>query len=202
MEFEFSKDRITFNKELGSLDKFVIDFTKILNKEKIGYVIMSGYVSILFGRNSESEDIDMFIEKMDFATFKRLWRAISEEFECIITSNLKEAYDDYLNSNHAIRFAYKGAFIPNMEIKFPKIELDQWTIDNKIRVLLNKNLLFVAKIESQISYKLFLSSEEGDKDMEDARFLYLVFKDYIDLNLLDAFNLRLNVQDKFIKYIK
>ena len=58
---DYSNETIRFNKELGNLDEFVVDFTSILMKEGIDYVLMSGYVAILFGRNRESEDIDIFI---------------------------------------------------------------------------------------------------------------------------------------------
>ena len=59
MKLKFSKKKIEFRKELNDLDKFVIDFTSILNKLKIKYVIVSGYVAILFGRSRSSEDIDI-----------------------------------------------------------------------------------------------------------------------------------------------
>ena len=59
MELKFSGNKIVFEKELNKLDKFVIDFTSILNKLDIRYVIVSGYVAILFGRNRSSEDIDI-----------------------------------------------------------------------------------------------------------------------------------------------
>jgi len=98
-----------------------------------------------------------------------------------------------------MRFAEKGKFVPNMEIKFPKTEIDKWTLDNKLKVLLNKNLLFISKIEVQIPFKLFLGSE---KDLEDARYLYEIFKDKLDINLMKEFNRKLNIENKFDKYIK
>lgn len=202
MEFEYTEDTIKFEKELGNLDKFFISFTKILLKEKVDYVLISGYVAILFGRNRESEDIDLFIEKISFEKFNKLWNALQDEFECVTTLNVNDAYDNYLNTNHAIRFSYKNKFVPNIEIKFPKVELDEWVLKNKLSVYLDCNLILVSKIEPQIAYKLFLSSEEGDKDMEDARFLYGLFKDNLDENLLIEFNQKLNIQDKFIKYIR
>jgi len=50
MEIKYSNKGIEFEKELNSLDKFTIKFTSILNKLNINYVVVSGYVSILFGR--------------------------------------------------------------------------------------------------------------------------------------------------------
>jgi len=73
MKIEFKNDQITFDKQLNKLDKFVIEFISILNEFDIKYVIISGYVSILFGRNRASEDIDIFVEKLNFTKFKLFW---------------------------------------------------------------------------------------------------------------------------------
>ncbi len=199
MQFKYSEAGIELEKELNSLDSFVIDFTKILNEHKIKYVVISGYVSILFGRNRSSEDIDLILEKLSFEKFHKLWKSLEKEFDCIITSNAKEAYDDYLNQSHAIRFAIKNEFIPNMEIKFLKTELDLWTLHNRKKVLLNKNKLFISPMELQIPFKLFLGSE---KDIEDAKYLYNIFKGNLDAGLLHEFKRKLNIVQMFNKYLK
>ena len=198
MELRFSGEKIEFEKELNLLDKFVIDFTSILNKLNIKYVIVSGYVSIIFGRNRSSEDIDMIIEKITLQKFKELWKEIEKNFECIITESPDNAYNEYLEKKSSIRFSRKGEFIPNMEIKFPKTEIDLWTLFNSKEVILNKNKIFISKIELQIPFKLFLGSE---KDIEDAKYLYNLFKDKLDLVLLQEFNRKLKIEALFNKYI-
>ena len=60
-------------------------------------------------------------------------------------------------------------------------------------------MLFISRIEIQIPFKLFLGSE---KDLEDARYLYEIFKDKIDTDLMREFNRKLNIEDLFDKYIK
>ena len=199
MELDFSGNRIKFEKELNSLDKFVIDFTTILNELGIKYVIVSGYVSILFGRNRSSEDIDLIIEKISIEKFKRLWDEIQKDFECIITENPINAYEEYLNKQHAIRFSRIGEYIPNIEIKFPKTELDFWTLQNSKEVIFNEHKIFISQIELQIPFKLFLGSE---KDIEDAKYLYKIFIDKLDLKLLEEFNRKLKIEEVFNKYIK
>ncbi len=199
MEINFLNDNIEFEKELNLLDKFVIDFTSILNKLNIRYVIVSGYVSILFGRNRSSEDIDMIIEKMSLDKFKELWNNLEPFFECINTDNCNDAYEDYLNANHSLRFSRKEEYIPNMEIKFPKIELDIWSLENRKKVIFNSHIIFISKIELQIPFKLFLGSE---KDIEDAKYLYRLFKDKLDFKLLVEFNRKLKIEPLFDKYIK
>ncbi len=58
MEIDFGTE-IMFNKIVNNLDKFVIDFCSILNELEIRYVIVSGYVSILFGRSRSSEYMNL-----------------------------------------------------------------------------------------------------------------------------------------------
>lgn len=38
-------------RELSMLDKFVIGFTRLLEKHGVRYVVVSGYVAIVFGRS-------------------------------------------------------------------------------------------------------------------------------------------------------
>ena len=53
VEFSFTKDKIILNnKVVNRLDEFVLKFTSILDNMKINYVIVSGYVAIVFGRSS------------------------------------------------------------------------------------------------------------------------------------------------------
>jgi hypothetical protein len=40
MEFEYKENEIVFNRELSTLDKIVLKFVKILDEEKIDYVII------------------------------------------------------------------------------------------------------------------------------------------------------------------
>ncbi|MBI4454195.1 hypothetical protein HY636_06125 [Candidatus Woesearchaeota archaeon] len=198
MEYKYTKERIELEKELNTLDEFVLSFTAILNKLNLNYVIVSGYVSILFGRNRSSEDVDIILEKITLAQFEIMWNELNKLFECIITENVKDAYNDYLTTGCAIRFSKKGEAIPNIEIKFPKTELDIWTLNNKKEILLNRNHLFISPLELQIPFKLFLGSE---KDIEDARFLYNLFKDKLNKALLLEFNRKLNIDEVFNRYL-
>lgn len=182
MEFEFKKGVLKFERELSNLDKLVLKFTHILNKQKIDYVLISGYVAILFGRSRNTEDIDLFIEKMPLQKFLTFWNAVYEDsFECINESNPVDAYNYYLNDGLALRFALKGTFIWNFEVKFPKTKSDFYSLEHKIVVEFNGEQIVTSELELQIAYKLYLGS---DKDFEDARHLYNVFKAHLGINLL------------------
>lgn len=200
MEIKVSKNRIKLNKELNDLDTFVIDFVKILDKSKIKYVLVSGYVSILFGRSRSSEDIDIIVKKMSKNRFLVLWNELSRKnFVCIIPDSFESAYDNYLMNRTSIRFSRKDQPIPNMEFMFPKAEdLDNWVLKNGKQVMLNRHLLRISPIELQISYKLFLGSE---KDIEDARHLYQLFKENLNRKLLTQFLVKLDKKGRFNRYL-
>lgn len=201
MEIDYTKDKVGLEKELNDLDEFVIDFTKILNKLQIKYVVVSGYVSILFGRSRSSEDIDLIIEKIPYEKFRILWESLKEKFECIITENPEDAYKEYLLQETSIRFSRKKKYVPNMEVKFPNHlnEFDVVALKNKIEVILNNHKMFISPIELQISFKFFLGSE---KDIEDALHLYEIFKNKIDINLINEFNRKLKIEELFKEYVK
>jgi len=136
---------------------------------------------------------------LDCEKFCKLWDEVVKKFECVITENKKDAYNEYLLNNHSIRFSEMGKYVPNMEVKFPKTDLDLWSLNNSIKVVLNNHLLFLSKIELQIPFKLFLGSE---KDFEDAKFLYELFKDKLDNSLMEQFNERLKTTKLFNRICK
>ncbi len=193
MEFTFEKGRIRFDRELSELDVFVRKFVDALDACGIRYVVISGYVPILFGRSRETEDVDLFIERTSQEKFTELWNRLSADFECINAANASEAFAEYLSNDTALRFAYSGSFIPNMEVKFPKRDLDRYTLDNRVEVILNGRSLFISTLELQIAYKLFLGSE---KDLEDALYLWLLFKEHLDVETLKRHAVQLNVSEK------
>ena len=198
MEIEYIDNKIVLEKELNDLDLFTLDFTNILNKLNIKYVIVSGYVAILFGRSRGSEDVDLIIENMDYSKFNELWTELYTKFECILVDTPKIAYDDYLKLKDRLRFAKADTFIPNMEVKTPSTDIENWVLTNSIEVNLNKNKLFISSFELQIAYKLYLGSE---KDIEDARYLYKLFSDRLDQNKLSEFINLLEVKNKFERYL-
>lgn len=182
MEFEFSEGKIVFNRALSELDELVLRFVKILDAQEIDYVIISGYIAILFGRSRNTEDVDLFIEEMPLERFKLFWEVLYKEgFECLNTSSAEEAYEDYLKDKLAIRFAEKRMLEPNFEMKFPKTKYNNYSLRNKVTVILNGEKLITSEMELQIAFKLNLGS---DKDFEDARHLYNLFKEHLDVNLL------------------
>lgn len=188
MEYDAVAGEVVLDKELNELDRFTLDFTRLMDD----YVVCSGYVSILFGRNRASEDVDLLIPNLEKNHFIQLFNKFNEnEFECLNTSNPEEAFDLWQGS--AVRFAKKGRPMPNIEFKKIKSELDQFTYDNRIVAIVNGKSMYISPFEIQIAFKLYLGS---DKDIEDARFLYKMFKEKINKEELTASIDKLDVADK------
>ncbi len=199
MELKWTKDGIAFNKVENELDKLTFKFCSILDEHKIEYVIVSGYVAILFGRNRMSEDIDILIKKVAYKEFIELWNEFSKELECLNAANVDAAYNEYLENDTAIRFAWKKCFMPNVEIKWIKKDLDWLSLNNRIKVTVNNNILRISPIELQIAFKLYLGS---DKDLEDARYMYNMFKEKLNRMLLEELCRKLNIDAEHKRFIR
>lgn len=188
----YEKNRIFLkNKKINNLDKFVIKFVKILEKYT-RYVIVSGYVSILFGRSRATEDIDIIVEKKDLSEF---FSHLEKKNYWLINASFNEANENI--KYNAIRIAKKGKFIPNIELKIAKTDIEKIALSERIRVFLNSSSIYISPIELQIAYKLFLSSE---KDIEDARHLFNIFSDKIKIEELKKMVEELKVEKK-LKYL-
>ena len=197
MNIKFKNKTIELKKELSDLDKFVIKFTKVINKLNINYVIISGYIALLFGRSRGTEDIDIFIEKISKEEYYELIKTLEDNnFWCINTEDKQEQFS-MLQDNLAIRIANKKEAIPNIEIKFPKDQHGEDSLDNKLTIKLNNHIFYTSPIESQIAFKLYLGSP---KDIEDAIHLLNIFKKQLNKNLLKQYAKKLNVTNLMEKY--
>jgi len=177
------------NKVINALDEFVLKFVSIL-KEFTDYVIVSGYIAILFGRSRGTEDIDTIIRPIDFDKFKSFYLKLGQcGYYVINPGNLNDLYE-MLEEGLRIRIAIEGTVIPNIELKFVRDDFERFAIENRIMVVLNNEQLHISPMELQIPYKLYLGS---DKDIEDAVYLWEIFKDKVDLKLMKNFMDKLGV---------
>ena len=177
MDIRYSGNRILVgDKYLTLLDQFVLDFIRVL-EPKIPYVIVSGYVAILFGRSRGTEDVDILISRLAKDTFGELHTALSEGgYEFLNAEDADGLYDMLLN-RMGIRIAKKGQFIPNIELKFLKDGIDRTVLRDRVEVNLPGVRVYISPIDIQIAYKMYLGSQ---KDIEDALYLWEIFKDDLD----------------------
>lgn len=163
--------------DLSILDKFSCDFADIVQKY-CDYIIVSGFVAISHGRARGTDDIDMIIPIISETKFLMLHKnLIDNGFECIQSENPKNIFD-YLKDNISVRYRRKGEFLPEMELKFAKDELDNYQIKNRKKFPLTGTELYFSSIECNIAFKEELLKSQ--KDFEDARYLRIIYSDSLD----------------------
>lgn len=170
---------IKLDKILNDLDRFVLKFVKILEKHA-DYVIVSGYVSILFGRSRSTEDIDVFIKKLSKAQFNALYHDLREaSYWCLNAENTDEIYS-YLEEGLSVRFADEGATVPNFEVKFAKKKSALMAFSDYLTVIMANDKVKLSSLERQIAYKRYYL--KSDKDLEDADYIEKLFKEHINVS--------------------
>lgn len=165
-------------KERTILDAFAEDFVEVIEKHA-KYVIVSGFVAIAHGRSRGTEDVDMIIERIKKDAFIKMHNdLLVAGFECIQSEDSEVIYDDYLKDKTSVRYVRTGHFIPEMELKLAKDELDDYQIKTRKKLPLTGLDLYFSNIEMNIAFKEELLKSE--KDMEDARHLRIIYSDVID----------------------
>ena len=85
-----------------------------------------------------------------------------------------------------------------MEFKFEKTFYDSYAIKNPLKLELNENTVNISPLELQIAYKMALNSE---KDLEDARFLYRLFKEHLNMKSIEKWGAELRVSGKSVRFV-
>ena len=122
---------------------------------------------------------------MDFNDFKKLHDdLLKNKFECLQTESVDEIYD-YLKNNDSIRYIRKGEFLPEMEFKFSKDEIDEIQLKERVKLPLSGSDFWFSSIEANIAFKEELLKSE--KDLEDARHLRLIYTNEVDEEEIEKF---------------
>jgi hypothetical protein len=186
---DLSDGVLRIDREKSELDREVIEFTSVLDNAGIDYVIVSGYVAILAGRSRGTEDIDVIIEK---GKEEDLAEKLEENSYWCINEDIGNL-TELLEEGVAPRIAREGEIIPNFEIFTPEDSFDKEALENSLKAEINSDSLYISPLELQIAYKLFLGSE---KDIEDARHLYTLFKENLDVEKLEKFAEKMEAGEK------
>lgn len=181
MDIRYSGRKIHFcGKQITLLDRFVLDFIHVLEPET-PYVIVSGYVAILFGRSRGTEDVDILIPLLQKEKFQKLHKDLLFAGYEFLNAEDADGLYEMLIGKMGVRISEKGKFIPNIELKFFRNTVDRSVFQNRLEVVLPGAHVFISPIEIQIAYKLRLGSP---KDIEDALFLFEIFGKYLDKAVL------------------
>lgn len=176
--------KIKLDRVITALDSFVIGAIRIISKHT-SYVIVSGYVAILFGRTRTTEDIDVVIPGLSAAKFSVLFKELESKGYWSINAASEKTNYELLKTRHSMRIARKGELVPNVELKFAKDDLDGASLRDAVTVILSEGTLQVSPLELQIAYKEKILGSE--KDLEDAKHLFEVFKGSLNIALLEKY---------------
>jgi succinate dehydrogenase flavin-adding protein (antitoxin of CptAB toxin-antitoxin module) len=160
------------------LIKFIKDFVRVIDASNVKYIIVSGFVAIAHGRSRGTEDIDMIIEKLSEKEFSELHEnLLNNGFECLQEDEAEEIYE-YLDDNTSVRYVRKGEFLPEMELKFAKDKLDEYQLENRVKLPLTNMDFYFSSIENNIAFKEELL--KSPKDIADAKHLRIIYENEID----------------------
>ncbi len=164
-------------KDRNILDRFVIDFTKVLEKYT-KYAVVSGFLAISSGRVRGTEDIDLIVEEMTKESFIKFFKEIYKKgFSCVQGDDVELIWNLYLKDKSTIRFVRKGTMIPDIEFKFPKTKADKIAITTRKLLPLTGLPIYFGSLESTIAFKEHLLKSQ--KDIEDANHLRKVYSEEI-----------------------
>lgn len=200
MEYTYSNGMMTLpGKELTILDTLVLD---LVSHMRCDYVIVSGYVAILFGRGRNTEDIDILIPDEGIEKFSIFYESVVSDgkYYAINATDAEDAYDLMTMHKSSLRFAEKNTMQPNFEIKFVSTAVDSYSMHNALSVELDgcATKIRISPLELQIAFKLHLGS---DKDFEDALHLYVTMERILDMGKLKAFLRELSVSETVVERV-
>jgi hypothetical protein len=200
MNIKYKDNEIILNKDISQLDYSVFDFSDILKRNNIRYVLISGYIPILFGKNGEIENIEILIQNISFEKFLKLWLEIENTYECKNTNDPVDAYNAYLKNYHSVSISKKESHFPDLKLKIIKNEIDRYVLKYRKIIRLGERHLYISPVEMEISYNLSIGRE---KEIEDARYLYKLFNEILDKALMDRYLKELNIPDESVAtYLK
>lgn len=147
MELTYEQGKIGIaGKIMTALDEFVLNFLRILEKHT-DYVIVSGYVAVLFGRARGTEDVDIIISYIEKSLFGSLYQNLIRDGYYFLNPEEPEGLYEMLEEKLGIRIAEEDTIIPNIELKFLKDDFDKYSIEKRVEVIIGENRLFVSPPE-------------------------------------------------------
>ena len=160
---------------------------KLLDKNKIEYVIVGGLATILLGVQRTTLDIDIIINLIFEDEVRKLVKVLKE---ANFNANLYEALEAFKERGHFTAISEEGRII---DFKYAKSNLDILTLKRKMFIEVLQTKIPISPLEELITAKLKILRSQ--KDVEDALQLMYIYIDKIDWKLLRKY-----VGDDPLKY--
>ena len=161
------------------LSEFCVKFCKVVEKH-CKYAVVSGFFVIMSGRSRGTEDIDIISENVGLEEFEGLHKNLLKNgFNCLQSDDFKEIHD-ILKNGLSVRYIKGEDLLPEMEFKFARDSLDEYQLKTRRKEPHTGVDVYFSSIECNIAFKEELL--KSPKDLEDARFLRIVYKEKIKEN--------------------
>jgi hypothetical protein len=179
----------------NELDRLAIAFSAQLSRLEVEHVFIAGYLAILTGRPRATDDIDVLIESVAESKVAKLVDELEANGYWGPEMPLSETYGN-LSAGTNIWVAPSDQMTPHLEVKFPRDRFDRASLSNAIDARMDDEVIPVGPLELQIAYKLFLG---GQKDLEDAAHLYLLFRESLSSAGLESWVDELGVTEQYAR---
>lgn len=177
----------------NALDDLAIAFSQFLSERDIDHVFVAGYVAILTGRARATDDIDVLIEPLSESDADALVADLRDAGYWGPAMPLDAMYEN-LSEGTNIWVAPDDQVTPHLEVKFVHDEFDTASLENPVNAHIGDATLPIGQLELQIAYKLYLG---GQKDLEDAAHLFVLFGESLRQPTLEGWVERLGVTDQY-----
>ncbi|MGQ4892928.1 MAG: hypothetical protein ACP6IP_10680 [Candidatus Njordarchaeia archaeon] len=198
-DFVIKNGEIIFSKVLSKLDEFALEACRFISNF-FDYVIVGGYVAILFGRSRGTEDIDIIImeksQKLNLSEVEKFYKTLDQEGYWVFNATNPRSGFEMLLEGLGLRIAKKRKVVPNIELKLARKPLDYESFQNKLQVHLDGGSLNVGNLELNIAFKFYLGSV---KDIEDAVYLYCLFSDFLNFGKILKYARRLDIKTEILE---
>jgi len=190
---EFRDGELVVDRPLNELDELALSCSSILNDLDIRHVFVSGYVALLAGRARSTEDIDVILERVGDSTLDQLVERLTHA-EMWGPAMPLETITDL--GDGQIWVARADEMVPRLEVKFVGDRFDRASLENRIPARLTEveETLPIGPLELQIAYKLWMT---GDRDFEDALYLYDLLGETLSIGELEDWVAELDVHEAY-----
>jgi hypothetical protein len=190
---EFREGALFVERPANALDELAMEFSELFSEMAIDHVFVAGYVAILTGRARSTEDIDVLLEPLPESEVDALVTELRDAGYWGPAMPLEATYEN-LTEGTNIWIAPEDQVTPHLEVKFTRDEFDAASLGNAIDAHVGGSTVPIGPLELQIAYKLYLG---GEKDLEDAAHLYVLFGETLRQSTLEDWVERLDVTDQY-----
>jgi hypothetical protein len=174
---------------MRSLDDVVKEISKILNKNKIEYVIVGAIAVCSWGNVRTTRDVDVIL-MIDIDSTEKLVKVFNEKGFSLNKADIKDALKE---KTHFTIFDNLSDY--HIDATGVYNENNLQTIKNRKKIKIDGVTCYVASAEDTIASKLLFGNEQ---DVKDAEGIYVRQRGKLDLNYLKKRCRKLNVYGEFL----